>query len=209
MKPDTGRRTPRRPASLRDNSKKTVWRRKQPEEDQMKDHDVSPSRRSLLKGASAAAFMISAGAIINPMEAWGLEVKALKPETMQTLIQMARDIYPHDRLADRFYAIALKDYDTKSASDAALKSQIEEGVARLDELARARHGARYVDVGWEAQRVAILRQIEKDPFFQKVRGGLVVSLYNQKEVWPVFGYQGESAIHGGYLKRGFDDIDWL
>jgi hypothetical protein len=175
----------------------------------MKDHDVSLSRRSLVKGATAAAFMISAGAIINPMEAWGLEVKALKPETLQTLIQMARDIYPHDRLADRFYAIAVKDYDTKSASDAALKSQIEEGVAKLDELARAKNGTRYVDVGWEAQRVAILREIEKDPFFQKVRGGLVVSLYNQKDVWPVFGYQGESAIHGGYLNRGFDDIDWL
>jgi len=175
----------------------------------MKDNDVSLSRRSLLKGATAAAFMISAGAIINPLEAWGLEMKALKPETMQTLIQMARDIYPHDRIADRFYAVALKEYDTKSASDAALKSLVEEGIAKLDQLAKERHGTRYVDVGWESERVAILREIEKDPFFQKVRGGLVVSLYNQKEVWPVFGYQGESAVHGGYLHRGFDDIDWL
>jgi hypothetical protein len=175
----------------------------------MKNNDISLSRRSLFKGATAAAFMISAGAIINPMEAWGLEVTALKPETMQTLIQMARDIYPHDRIADRFYAIALKEYDTKSASDAALKSQLEEGVAKLDELAKAKYGTRYVDVGWEAQRAAILREIETDPFFQKVRGGLVVSLYNQKEVWPLFGYEGESAIHGGYLHRGFDDITWL
>jgi hypothetical protein len=175
----------------------------------MKDNDVSLSRRSLLKGATAAAFMVSAAAIINPIEAWGLEVKALKPESMQTLIQMARDIYPHDRIADRFYAIALKEYDTKSASDATLKSLIEEGVAKLDHLAKERHGTRYVDVSWEAQRTAILREIEKDPFFQKVRGGLVVSLYNQKEVWPLFGYQGESAVHGGYLDRGFDDITWL
>jgi len=175
----------------------------------MKDNDVSLSRRSLLKRATAAAFMISAGAIINPLEAWGLEVKALKPETMQTLIQMARDIYPHDRLADRFYAIALKEYDTKSATDADLKSLVEEGIAKLDQIANEKYGTRYVDVGWESQRVAILRELEKDPFFQKVRGGLVVSLYNQKEVWPVFGYQGESAVHGGYLHRGFDDIDWL
>ena len=46
-------------------------------------------------------------------------------------------------------------------------------------------------------------------FFQKVRGDLVVSLYNQKEVWPKFGYEGSSAEHGGYIKRGFADIDWL
>ena len=31
----------------------------------------------------------------------------------------------------------------------------------------------------------------------------------QKEVWPKFGYEGSSAEHGGYIKRGFADIDWL
>ena len=175
----------------------------------MRDQDAHLSRRSVLKGAGAAAFVLGAGTIIDPAEAWGLEVKALKPETMQTLIQMARDIYPHDRLADRFYAIAVKEYDEKSAADPRLKAQVEEGVGILDQLARAKHGTRYVEVGWEAQRAAILREIETDPFFQKVRGGLVVSLYNQKEVWPAFGYEGESAIHGGYIKRGFNDITWL
>ena len=174
-----------------------------------KDSELSLSRRSLMKGASAAAFVISTGAIISPLEAWGLEVKALKPETMQTLIQVARDIYPHDRIADRFYAIALKDYDGKAGTDAALKSLIEDGVANLDEVARKKYGVRYVDVGWESQRVALLRDIESSPFFQKIRSGLVVSLYNQKEIWPLFGYQGEAAAYGGYLHRGFDDITWL
>ena len=42
-----------------------------------------------------------------------------------------------------------------------------------------------------------------------MRGDLVVSLYNQKEVWPKFGYEGSSAEHGGYINRGFADIDWL
>jgi hypothetical protein len=42
-----------------------------------------------------------------------------------------------------------------------------------------------------------------------VRGDLIVSLYNQKEVWPRFGYEGSSAEHGGYINRGFADIDWL
>jgi len=48
-----------------------------------------------------------------------------------------------------------------------------------------------------------------EAFFQTVRGGLVVSLYNQKEVWPLFGYEGESYSKGGYIDRGFDDIAWL
>jgi hypothetical protein len=162
-----------------------------------------------MKGASAAAFVISAGAIISPLEAWGLEVKALRPETMQTLIQMARDIYPHDRLADHFYAVALKDYDSKAATDGTIKNLIEDGITGLDEASRRKHGVRYVDVGWESQRAALLSEIETSEFFQKVRSGLVVNLYNQKEVWPLFGYQGESASQGGYLTRGFDDITWL
>lgn len=172
-------------------------------------HDASLSRRSLVKGAGAAAFVLSAAAIIDPLEAWGLEVAALQPATMQTLIQMGRDIYPHDRIPDRFYAIALKEYDAKSATDPALKTMVEDGIANLDALAKAKYGIRYVDVGWEAQRVGLLRQIEDGDFFQKIRSGLVVSLYNQKEVWPLFGYQGESAIYGGYINRGFNDIDWL
>ena len=32
---------------------------------------------------------------------------------MKTLIQMSRDIYPHDRIPDRFYAIAAKPFDEK------------------------------------------------------------------------------------------------
>jgi len=55
----------------------------------------------------------------------------------------------------------------------------------------------------------VLQQIEATPFFQSIRGGLVVSLYNQPEVWPIFGYEGESFSKGGYIARGFNDIEWL
>ena len=49
----------------------------------------------------------------------------------------------------------------------------------------------------------------KDPATKALRSDLVVSLYNQEELWPKFGYEGSSAEHGGYIKRGFNDIDWL
>ena len=54
-----------------------------------------------------------------------------------------------------------------------------------------------------------MRQIESTPFFQGVRGGMMVSLYNNPDVWPLFGYEGESYSKGGYLEHGFNDIDWL
>ena len=170
---------------------------------------VALSRRGFIKAAGATAIALSAGAIVNPLEAWGLEVKTLTPETMRTLVVMARDIYPHDRLADRYYAVALKGYDAAAAEDASVRQVVEEGVAYLDAAAQAAHGVPYAQVGWEEDRVAILRQSQDKPLFQKVRGDLVTGLYNNQEVWPLFGYEGESASKGGYIARGFDEIEWL
>lgn len=167
------------------------------------------SRRDLLaRGAAAgAALVVSGGAVFCPAEGWATEANALKPETLKTLIKLARDIYPHDRIADKYYALAVKTYDSGEKPDDA--KLVEQGIAALDALAEARHRSAYAAVGWEADRVALLREIEAGAFFQKVRGGLVVALYDQKEVWPVFGYEGESFSKGGYIERGFADIQWI
>ncbi|MGH7006267.1 MAG: gluconate 2-dehydrogenase subunit 3 family protein, partial [Alphaproteobacteria bacterium] len=150
--------------------------------------------------------VISGNTLIHPQSAWGLETSALKPQTVATLIQLARDIYPHDQIPDRFYALAVKPHDAKAGSDPDHRKLIEEGVGELD--GHAGKGG-YLAIGWEDDRLAILRKIEDTPFFQAVRGGLVTDLYNQKEIWPFFGYEGESYSKGGYIARGFDDIEWL
>lgn len=167
------------------------------------------SRRDFMQAGSAAALLVGAGSISCPTGAWAMEVEYLKPETMRTLIQMARDIYPHDRLADKYYAAALKGYDEAAGADADVGIMIEFGVSMLDGMAKSRHGRPYIDVGWEADRVALLRQIEDGPFFQKIRSGLVTGLYNNPSLWLKFGYEGPSAAQGGYLERGFNDIDWV
>lgn len=175
-----------------------------------REREMEPlSRRDILKRGSSlsvgVALVISGSAVLSADRAWGLETKALKPETMATLIAMARDTYPHDRLQDKYYAIAVKGHDEKAAIDSAHKDMIEAGIADLDKRANGSYRA----LGWETDRTAILRDIEDTPFFQAVRGGLVVALYNQKEIWPLFGYEGESFSQGGYIDRGFDDIEWL
>ena len=168
------------------------------------------SRRELLKRGTVigagALLVVSGGAVLSRQEAWGLETAALKPEEMATLIVVARDIYPHDHVADRFYAVAMKAHDEKAAKDPAYKALIADGIAELDRRAGA---GGYTALGWEADRVALLKQVEATPFFQTVRGGMVVGLYNQKDLWPLFGYEGESYSKGGYIARGFNDIDWL
>lgn len=164
------------------------------------------SRRDLLTRSLAlgAAFVVGPGFVAATDAAWAMEVKALKPETMATLIQMARDIYPHDRVADEYYAAAVKGYDNADQAE-----MIESGIAALNAAARGKGHGSYVGAGWERDRVDLLRAMEDSSFFQTIRGGLVTGLYNQKAVWPLFGYEGESYSKGGYIDRGFDDINWI
>lgn len=164
------------------------------------------TRRELLSRsmAAGASLVIGAGFVAGANGAWAMETAALTPETMATLIQMARDIYPHDHVADEYYAIAVKGYDSAEVAEG-----IEAGIAKLNEAAQAAGHDNYLAMGWERDRVDVLRAMEDDPFFQQIRGGLVTGLYNQKAVWPLFGYEGESFSQGGYIDRGFNDINWL
>jgi hypothetical protein len=169
------------------------------------------SRRLFLRGSATAvpaAAVAAAGVSVDATAAWAANAANLTPHSMTTLVKVARDIYPHDRLADSYYLIAVTPYDALAA-DADKRAMLEGGVARLDADAHDRFGATYVELDWEADRLTVLRLSEDTPFFQKLRGDLVVSLYNQKPVWAKFGYEGSSAEHGGYIHRGFDDIDWL
>ncbi|MBC7800593.1 MAG: gluconate 2-dehydrogenase subunit 3 family protein [Gemmatimonadaceae bacterium] len=174
------------------------------------DRRTQVSRRQLLRtGTVALPAALVAGASISADAAWAQNAKAIAPHAMATMVKAARDIFPHDHIADSFYIRAITPWDAKAAKDPALKDMVANGVARLDQDAQERHGSTYMAVGWEADRVALLRMTEHTKFFRTLRADLVVSLYNQPEIWPKFGYEGSSAEHGGYIARGFDDINWL
>jgi len=174
------------------------------------DRRTQFSRRSLLRAGSVAVpAALVAGASISPDAAWAQDAKTLAPHTMATMVKVARDIYPHDHIGDVFYIRAVTPWDAKAGKDTKVKAVVDEGVGRLNADARDRHGSDYLGVMWEADRVALLRGIEHTAFFRTLRADLVVSLYNQPEIWPKFGYEGSSAEYGGYLNRGFNDVDWL
>jgi hypothetical protein len=167
-------------------------------------------RRFLQSGATAApaAALVASGVTLSAESAWAAAA-ALSPHVMATLTLMARDTYPHDQVGDVYYRKAVAHWDDDAAADTAQRQAITEGVAMLDAEANARFGSDYLNVASESDRVSILQAVQHGAFFKTVRADLVVSLYNQKELWPKFGYEGASAQHGGYLHRGFNDIDWL
>ena len=173
------------------------------------DRRTAFSRRGFLKTAAASPVVVAAGASISASAAWAQDAKAISAHAMATMVRAARDIYPHDHIADVFYVKAIAPWDAKAGKDEALKTLVADGVARLDADAQEKYKSTYMAVAWEADRVKLLQAIEHTKFFRTLRSDLVVSLYNQPDIWVKFGYEGSSAEHGGYLARGFDDINWL
>ena len=100
-------------------------------------------------------------------------------------------------------------YADQAKSDEGVKKLIQEGVAQADSIAKTKFGSAYLQGAKERDRVHVLQSIEASPFFKKIRGDLVVSLYNQPAVWAKLGYQGPSAPFGGYINRGFNDQTWM
>lgn len=173
------------------------------------------NRRAFLKQGGAAAIgvtMIPAAGLVAsavPRETYAASFSSLSPDAGKTLMRMARDIYPHDKLDDKYYAAVIEPYDQKAASDSGLKKLITDGLDNLNRRAVKRYGKPYAEIASEGDRVALLYAIEQSAFFQKVRGDLLYGIYNNKDVWPLFGYEGSSWEKGGYINRGFNDIDWL
>ncbi|MEM8950741.1 MAG: gluconate 2-dehydrogenase subunit 3 family protein [Pseudomonadota bacterium] len=172
-------------------------------------------RRAVLKSAFSAigAYAVTvSGAtwLVGPGKAWAMEFAAFDEETAGTLLQMARALYPHDKVGDAHYATAVRALDDAVAGsedkDAALKVYTD-GVARLNDAA----GGSFIDLDADAKEAALQAEADsEDPgFFQAVRGQMVNGFYNDPEVWKIFGYQGASFDEGGYILRGFDDLSWL
>lgn len=60
-----------------------------------------------------------------------------------------------------------------------------------------------------AEQNSWLTENETEGWFEVllIRAGLIFS--EMRELWDVIGYPGSSVEYGGYIDRGFNDIDWL
>ncbi len=165
-------------------------------------------RRLFLKTTSITAALGIGAATAGISGA--LAAQPLPDEAGATLLHMAKDIYPHDGLIpDQPYQAVVDAILEEARNDAAVATLCIDGLKDVNARTQSLYGKAYVDVASEDERVAVLRSVELTPFFQKLRTGLLFSIYNNKELWPKLGYEGSSWEEGGYLYRGFDDLDWL
>jgi hypothetical protein len=130
------------------------------------------------------------------------ETATLSSRTMATIIAAARTMYPHDALPDDVYARVGDKLAEAAREDSGAASTIEEGVSALN-------GDRpFAELSTDDQLEAV-KGIEGSDFFELVRSTAVVEVYSDQRTWQAFGYEGPSFDKGGYIDRGFDDLDWL
>ena len=161
-------------------------------------HHGAMSRRRFLSLTGQSALAVGLAQLI-PVRV--LADEAL-PELPAGLLRMGRDVFPHDFVNDAHYVHPLAELAGEQPE------LVGEGLADLNRRAIAAHDRPFEALD-ETQRVALLTDIENTPFFKAVRSQLMFGLYDNKALFPLFGYEGSSWEYGGYVKRGFDDLNWL
>jgi hypothetical protein len=164
-------------------------------------------REFLQKGAivvAGAAAVVSGVAVVGHADdQWTAGLKTLNAHEGETLLKIARQIFPHDRLDDADYIIVVTDLDAEATTKPDTAKLLKDGIATLDS-----GGAKFATLSND-QQLAALQKNENTPFFQKVHSTELVSLYNNHAVWKKLGYEGPSYQIGGYLHHGFNDLNWL
>lgn len=171
-------------------------------------HDSSPmgtalSRRRFLSLSGQSALILGASAATSQLIPVTAIADDLLPQLPAGLLRMGRDIFPHDRLGDAPYAKPLFELAGKQPD------LVRDGLKALQARARSVHGRAFEEIASEDDRVALLREIETTPFFRETRSALMFGLYDNETLFPLFGYEGSSVEKGGYIARGFNDLDWL
>jgi hypothetical protein len=166
-------------------------------------------RREFLKTGAMAVVgtaVAASGLIAEASAAEGALPKfaILKPHEAQTLLQVSRQIFPHRKVNDAPYWRVVSQLDAAAQADPSVAKMLTDGVAQLDST----QASKFVELN-DKQKVDALKSIETTPFFQKVRGLELQTLYSDPDVFKAMAYQGASYSIGGYLHHGFDDLAWL
>ncbi len=122
----------------------------------------------------------------------------------EVLVRVLQLAYPHPNFPAEPYQRTADTVVAATGENAALRSCLGPGLDDLDSHADGDFAGLDDQAGTRR-----LRELADDPWFVGVRATAVVALYDDEQVWDLLGYEGASYHLGGYLDRGFDDLDWL
>lgn len=133
-----------------------------------------------------------------------LNISALTEHQARSLTILTQCLFPHPNLDSTYYIEIVNQLDMLAKNDPTVLQQLQTGITTLDKTSKGLWVELTVD-----DKITVLESLEQSDFMQFMIMQTLERLYGNQEVISQFGYQGSSLEHGGYLHRGFDDIDWL
>ncbi|TLP80023.1 hypothetical protein [Nesterenkonia sphaerica] len=142
--------------------------------------------------------------MVFPAKYPSLNATEMTDEARHALIRVLRVAFPHAGVPDGPYERTADTILTEAQNETWFRVALTQGLLSLNQLADGDFRA----LADEAA-LKVLRRVEGTEFFGFVRRTAVLNLYDDAEVWEALGYEGPSFDKGGYLHRGFNDLDWL
>ena len=165
------------------------------------------TRRTFIKAAAGVTgvtvYVLWSGPWLGPRVALAANLTTLNEMQAKEMLAMARQLFPHDKLGDEYYWVVVESIDKDMAASPELATRIRDGLAELSKAA----GGDFAAAGADRQLEA-MKKLEGAPFFSDMLNKTQFYFYNNKTVWPKFGYEGSAWEKGGYINRGFDDVKW-
>lgn len=125
-------------------------------------------------------------------------------EARRVLVAVIKAAFPHRAVPDAPYERAAEKVLAAAEGGTWTRLKLATGLDSLQARAGGDFAALDADTAFR-----VLQQVEDTDFFRLIRSTTIVTLYEDEEVWEVLGYEGPSFDKGGYLNRGFNDLDWL
>ena len=164
-------------------------------------NNETTSRRRFLVSALAVSSVATGAFSLSLLR----ESAAWAEDPGKPLARLARLLFPHAALPDSVYDDVVARALVMTAENPAARNLLLTAEQKLDAQVA---GSSWYEADEETQ-LAAMEAVQDEAVFPAARDLFMFTLYTHSDCWKAIGYPGSSREYGGYLERGFDDIDWL
>lgn len=122
----------------------------------------------------------------------------------KVLSDVVYQLFPHERLSRDVYMQVTAELGDRIGQSAELTAMMDSAM----EVLSGNSPENWFTLA-ERGKTEALEKIQHTPFFQFVLNEALSGVYRHPLTWELLGYEGSSLEFGGYIDRGFNDIDWL
>ena len=164
-------------------------------------------RRRFLRGLGQTGLLFTILPALLQTKIAGAESKsapALSQQELDVLADLAYQLVPLLEPSAPVYRSVAAAIQNQALQNPGLVAMVSNGIVVLSD----KNDKPWLELTAK-QRVAVIQSEYSNQFLGLIRWIACEQVLRDTQVWAKLGYQGSSIEYGGYLHRGFDDIDWL